>query len=310
MVIPLLPVIVGPTASGKSAVAIAVAELLDGEIVSADSRQVYDRLVIGTAQPTAEERRRVPHHMVGILPLKADLPAGEYATSARACILDIYGRGKIPIVVGGSGLHIRAIIDGLFDGPGADPELRNALEARFRAEGMSVLMDELARVDPVTAAAIDPTKPRRVIRALEVYRSTGVPLSVLQATPPPPPPFRAAQFGLNWPRQELYDRINRRCIRMIASGLIGEVASLRDEGCDPTLNALNTVGYKETFRLLRGEISPEDHLRIFQQNSRRYAKRQLTWFRVDSRIAWIDLTASLNEEQTAARIVRCFKELP
>jgi tRNA dimethylallyltransferase len=308
MVIPLLPVIVGPTASGKSAAALAMAMDIGGEIVSADSRQVYQAIAIGTAQPMPEERARVPHHLIGELPLSQDLPAGEYAVKARERILDVYGRGKLPILVGGSGLHIRAIIDGLFDGPGADPEIRDDLESRLRSEGMGSLMAELERVDPVTAARIDPTKPRRVIRALEVFRLTGEPLSRLQSAPPAPPPFRSVQFGLSWLREELYDRINRRCLQMIDAGLVAEAEALRKSGYGSSLNALNTVGYKEAFRFLSGEIGREEFVRLFQQNSRRYAKRQLTWFKADSRVQWVPATAPFEPGAIAAQMVRSFKE--
>jgi tRNA dimethylallyltransferase len=308
MVIPLLPVIVGPTASGKSAVALAVAMRVGGEIVSADSRQVYQRIAIGTAQPTPEERARVPHHLIAELPLSRDLPAGEYALKARERILDVFGRGKLPILVGGSGLHIRAIIDGLFDGPGADPEIRGELERRLRSGGIAPLMAELERVDPVTAARIDPTKPRRVIRALEVFLLTGAPLSRLQSAPPSPPPFRPVQFGLNWPRKELYDRINLRCLQMIDAGLLAEAEALKSEGYTPSLNSLNTVGYKEAFRFLAGEIEREEFIRLFQQNSRRYAKRQLTWFRADPRICWVSVAMPFQPDPIAAQIVRSFKE--
>jgi tRNA dimethylallyltransferase len=308
MVIPLLPVIVGPTASGKSAVALAVAMHLGGEIVSADSRQVYQLIAVGTAQPSPEERALVPHHLIAELSLSQELPAGEYAVKARERILDIYRRGRLPILVGGSGLHIRAIVDGLFDGPGADPEIRAELEARLKSEGMSSLMAELERVDPVTAARIDSTKPRRVIRALEVYRLTGEPLSRLQSTPPPPPPFRPIQFGISWPRQELYDRIDRRCLQMIETGLIGEAEALRKDGYPSSLNALNTVGYKEAFRFLGGEIGRDEFIRLFQQNSRRYAKRQLTWFRADTRVTWVPVSLPFDAGAVAAEVVRSFKE--
>jgi tRNA dimethylallyltransferase len=310
MVVPFLPVIVGPTASGKSAVALAMAMDMGGEIVSADSRQVYRLIPIGTAQPTLHERDLVPHHLVGEISLSEDLPAGEYAGRARDRILEIYGRGKLPILVGGSGLHIRAIIDGLFDGPGADPGIRKELENLFKAEGIDPLMAELERVDPMTAGRIDRTKPRRVIRALEVYRLTGQPMSVLQSVPPPPPPFQATQFGLLWPRQELYDRIDRRCVQMIEAGLLAEAESLRKDGFGSSLNALNTVGYKEAFQFLSGKIGRDEFVRLFQQNSRRYAKRQMTWFRADNRINWVPARDPFDSGSIAAQIVKSFKETP
>ena len=261
--------------------------MLGDEIISADSRQIYKLLDIGTAKPTPEERKRVKHHFVDELMPDRDFNAGEFGVRGRAVIEAILGRKKVPIVVGGSGLYVRSLIDGLFEGPGADKEFREALEARVRLGEINLLIEELRRVDPVAAGGADPTKPRRVIRALEVFHATGKPISQHHRENRVSIDFQPVMFGLSWPRKELYERIEQRCDEMIANGFLGEIESLEKSGYDRSVNALNTVGYAEAFAYRSGEISYQEMIRLFKQNSRRYAKRQLTWFRRDSRIHWI-----------------------
>jgi tRNA dimethylallyltransferase len=286
---PAILVLVGPTASGKTELALLLASALGGEIVSADSRQVFRRLDIGTAKPTPAERARIPHHMIDIHSPGETFSAGTYGDEARGVVKDILERGHVPIVAGGSGLYVQALIDGFFDGPGADEEFRARMEERIAEGEFPAMLEELRSVDPEGAARIDPTKPRRIIRALEVFHSTGTPLSRLHDVPRPAPPFRFFQYGLLWEREELYRRINERCDAMLAGGFLDEVRGLAAEGWDASFNALNTVGYKEAFAFLRGEIDHGEMTRLFRQNSRRYAKRQMTWFRRDGRIRWIQM---------------------
>jgi tRNA dimethylallyltransferase len=284
--------IVGPTASGKTALSILLAEKLNGEIISADSRQIYRHLNIGTAKPTADEIRRVPHHFINILNPDQDYNAAEFGQQARIKIEELVAQQKQVIVVGGSGLYIKAMIDGFFDGPGKNPEIRDQLEEEARRFGAEVLFEKLKKVDPISAAKMDMTKVRRVIRALEVYYITGKPISDLHAVQETISSFEVAQFGLEWDRKILYERINQRVEKMIEDGLIEEVRGLIAKEYTRKINALNTVGYREAFDFLEEKLSDVEMIRLIKQNTRHYAKRQLTWFRADKRIRWI----SVNEQ--------------
>ncbi len=278
--------IVGPTASGKSAVGLSLARLLGGEIVSADSRQVYRHLDIGTAKPTTAERAEVRHHFIDVVDPDQEFNAGMFGEQGRGAIEAIFQRGNVPMVVGGSGLYVRSLIDGLFDGPGADTGFREVMEERVKRGELPLLVEELLAIDPVAARTIDPTKPRRVIRALEVFHSTGRPLSSVKQERKPAIPFEAKQVGLLHEREELYRRINTRVEAMLEAGLVDEVVGLQRRGYSRHLNALNTVGYAEVFSRLAGEITDDEMRRLIQRNSRRYAKRQMTWFSADKRISW------------------------
>jgi tRNA dimethylallyltransferase len=295
-------VLVGPTASGKTSLSIELARILNAEIISADSRQVYRYLDIGTAKPTKGELAEVPHHFVDILPPDAGFSAGLFGVQARAVVEQIFSRGRIPLVVGGSGLYVKSLIDGLFSGPGADPDLRATLEDRMRSEGAAGLLEDLQRLDPESAARIDPTKPRRIVRALEVCLLTGRPMSELHRTEMPVIPFEAVQVGLLWERALLNGRIDARCDGMLEAGLMEEVDRLAGLGYDRRLSALNTVGYAEGFACRAGEIGRTEMVRLFKRNTRRYAKRQMTWFRSDSRIKWTTMPG----EGSAGRIASLF----
>ncbi len=283
--------IVGPTASGKTTLSLELARLLGGEIVSADSRQVYRHLDIGTAKAPLSERGDIPHYFIDLLEPDQIYSAGLYGEQARAVIQEIFLRGNPPVVVGGSGLYVRSLLDGLFEGPGADPDFRSMMELRVRHGGLIELVEELRRVDPTAAARIDPTKPRRVIRALEVHHATGRTLTDAQDQLKPGIPFQARRFGLQWDRRTLYGRIDARVDWMIESGLVKEVENLQRMGFHRGLNALNTVGYAETFAMLEGEIDENEMIRLIKRNSRRYAKRQVTWFNADDRITWLIASA-------------------
>jgi tRNA dimethylallyltransferase len=301
-----VPVIVGPTASGKTGVALRLAEILGGEIISADSRQIYKFLDVGTAKPTPAQRELVRHHFIDELTPDVEFNAGKFGELGRKAVDQIFARGRLPIVAGGSGLYVRSLIDGLFEGPGADPEFRDALEERIKRGGLPDLLEELRRLDPVTASRVDPTKPRRVVRALEVVHATGKSLSTLQAAAKIELNFEPVLFGLLWEIKDLYRRIDSRCDRMVSGGLLEEAAALDGRGYDVSLNALNTVGYKEAFAFLRGGLAPGEMLAEFRKNSRRYAKRQMTWFRRDGRIRWIRMNEQTAEGDVAELIAREF----
>jgi tRNA dimethylallyltransferase len=297
-------VLIGPTGSGKTAISLPLARILHGEIISADSRQIYRHLDIGTAKPTHSQRSAVRHHFIDEVPPDAVVTAGEFGERGRRVVAELLGEGKVPIVVGGSGLYIRSLIDGLFEGPATNAECREFLRERLETEGLESLVQELVEVDPATAAHIDRSNPRRVLRALEFYHSTGMPLSTQQRDRKVTIPFTAFQFGLEWARDVLFRRINERCDAILAGGLLDEVEQLKRLGYLSTLQALNTVGYKEAFALRSGLISYEEMVQLFKQNSRRYAKRQLTWFRRDSRIRWIPMEEPMSPEVVAEWIAR------
>ncbi len=278
-------VLLGPTASGKTHLSTLIAPILDAEIISADSRQIYKYLDIGTAKPTASERSVALHHFVDALDPKQDFNAGEFGKQGRKVIDDIFSRGKTPMVVGGSGLYLRGLIDGFFDGPGADPEIREDLYGKLREGGPERLLEELRRVDPEGASGMLPSNTRRIIRALEIHRITGKPISELQKEKIILS-FAPVMVGLIWERKALYRRIEERVDRMIAEGLIEEVRLLKARGYSHQLNSLQTTGYVEVFAFLEGKISRQEMIGLIKRNTRRYAKRQLTWFRADLRIRW------------------------
>ncbi len=286
-----MPAIIGPTAVGKTALSLAFAEQVGGEIVSADSRQVYRQLGIGTAKPTAEERARVPHHFIDELDVTKLFSAGLYAEAATARIEQILSRGHVPIVVGGSTLYIEALLHGLSEIPATSGATRTRLMKRLDEEGAEALFATLQEVDPLSAATMDATKTQRVVRALEVYLDTERPLSSFHADRPVTR-FRFIPVVLTRPRPILYDRINRRVDRMLAAGLIEENRRLLDEGIPPSANPLRTIGYREPLAFLRGEMTYDEMVRRLKRNSRRYAKRQLTWFRRHGGYAWFDVEAN------------------
>lgn len=298
--------IVGPTASGKSKLSLIVAEKLNGEIISADSRQVYKYMDIGTDKPSQDDRKRIKHYFIDELNPNEEFNAGVFGEKAREIIKDIFSRDKVPIVVGGSGLYIKSLVDGFFEGPGADWELREILYRKANELGKEVLYEELKRVDPISAGKIHPNNLKRVIRALEVYYITGKPISQLQQIVKPKIDFKTVQIGLKWDRMKLYKRIEERVDEMIQAGLIEEVKRLRELGYDKNLNSLQTVGYKEVFDYLDGLISYDEMIRLIKRNSRRYAKRQLIWFRQDKRIIWLDVDEDTDFGGLAEKVVQIY----
>jgi len=305
---PKILALVGPTASGKTTISLILGQLLKGEVVSADSRQVYRYMDIGTAKPSMDDRARIPHHCIDIRLPSDDFSAGEYGTLAQGAIREILTRGRLPLLVGGSGLYVRAAVDGLFEGPKKDPEVRLQLEERLEQRGVEDLMAQLRRVDPATASKVDVTKPRRIVRALEVFHLTGVPLSAHHLEQRPIEDYRAVHVGLHWDREQLHRRIDRRVDEMMDQGLYEEVKALKAKGFDTACNALNTVGYKELFDVLNGERDFTAAQELIKQNTRRFAKRQMTWFRADGRIHWVDVSESKGAAELAQEVVRIFRQ--
>lgn len=274
-------VLQGATASGKSDVALALASMLPIEIISADSRQVYRYLDIGTAKPTHDELAAVPHHLVDIINPDEAFSAGTFAEQARLLIPEVYARKAIPVVVGGTGLYIQALCGQLFQEPEqADYSAqRIALQQRLEQEGKDALYAELERVDPVSALKYADKNPRRVLRALEYYSVHKMPLSQAHAELNRSSNLNVTYFAVHRERSELYERINQRSTRMWEQGLPQETQAVLHMGYTPELNALNTVGYKEAIAFIHGDISAERGIELTAQNTRRYAKRQLTWLR-------------------------------
>jgi len=288
MPLPLI-VLVGPTAVGKSRLALALAERVGGEIVAADSMQLYRGLDIGTAKPGAEERRRVPHHLLDLVDPDQAVTAADYARWARTAIADIRKRGHLPIIVGGTGLYVRALFRGLFDGPGEQPSVREALRQEATKVGVPVLHRRLQALDAEAAASIHPNDLFRVVRALEVCVTSGRPISALRAearrnhrlVPGP-----LVWFGLERDRRELYRRIEMRVEEMLSRGLLDEVRGLLDRGYSPVLKPLRAMGYRHMIDHLKGHTGLDAAVARLKRDTRRYAKRQLTWFRHEEQIEW------------------------
>jgi tRNA dimethylallyltransferase len=281
-------VVVGPTASGKSALALELAERLGAEIVSADSQQVYRGLDVGTAKPTAEDRRRVPHHLLDVIGPTEALNAGAFARLADEAIADIVRRGKLPLVVGGTGLWIRALLLGIVAAPEVDPEIRAELEQRAAREGPLAMHAELSRIDPQTAAATPAQNLVRVVRALELYRLTGEKPSALRARHGfGQLRLDARVLGLCPLRAELYRRIDARARQMFARGLVDEVRGLLAQGLEDA-PALRALGYPQAVAVAKGRTGVEEAVLQLAQETRHYAKRQLTWFRSDPLVQWLD----------------------
>jgi len=285
--LPKIVVILGPTAVGKSDLALDVAAAIDGAIVNADSQQVYRYLDIGTGKPTPAERQRAAHFLIDIVDPDEEFNAATYSRLARQTIEQIRAGQKNAIVCGGTGLYLKALTQGLFEGPGQDSELRRALEQRILIEGIEPLYQWLTEIDPSVTATIHPNDRQRTIRALEVYQLTGKRLSDWQKEHGfNERRFEVLKIGLNRPRGELYDLINRRCERMVEDGLLEEVRGLVARGYGLALKSLRSVGYRQMGRVLEGHQALLDGLNEMQQETRRLAKRQLTWFRRDPDITW------------------------
>ncbi|HKK02225.1 MAG TPA: tRNA (adenosine(37)-N6)-dimethylallyltransferase MiaA [Desulfuromonadales bacterium] len=286
--IPLV-VICGPTASGKTALSLELAASRDIEIISADSRQVFRRMDIGTAKATPTERQSIPHHLVDVVAPDEAFSAADFIRLGRHAAKEIWSRGRLPVVVGGTGLYIRGLTEGLAPAPGADEDLRRQLLRSEDEKGEGTLHRRLQDVDPVLAQRLSPRDLVRIVRGLEVFLASGRPLSDFQQSHRfADAPFRVLTIGVTASREELCQRIDARVERMFADGLLDEVRALLDAGYAPGLKSMRTIGYREGVRHLGGELSYNETIALIQQQTRRYAKRQMTWFRKEKSIIWVD----------------------
>jgi len=285
---PLLVVILGPTASGKTALSLALAAQFDGEIVNCDSVAMYRELEIGTARPTKEERAQATHHLIDFVDPSAYITAGEYARLARQALAVIKDRGHLPVIVGGTGLYLRALLEGLFPGPQRSEELRERLRQRAAAKGAAYVHAILEKMDPAAAGRIHANDTPKVIRAIEVCRASRQTLTDgWKQGRDPLKGFRILRLGLNPDRAALYERINRRAKRMFAAGLVDETMHLLARYGDRAW-PLSALGYRQAVEMLRGELTRDEAIAAAQQAHRNYAKRQMTWFRREPEVQWLE----------------------
>ena len=296
--------IIGPTAVGKTSIGIQVAAEINGEIVSADARQVYRGLNIGTAKPTKEELSAVRHHMIDIIEPGEYFSAGAFGQMGREVISDILSRGKLPIIVGGSGLYFKALVDGLFEGESRSEAFRAKIADEIRTDGLQAAYERLLIIDEDYAQIISPNDKMRISRALEVYEKTGSTLSETFARQNPEPLLNTFIIGLRMERKLLVSLIEQRVEEMIASGLVDEVKQLLEAGNREWMRNVPTIGYNEVIEFLDGKIDETEMIREIKTNSRRYSKRQMTWFRSDNRIDWIDMDS---EKDTAEAIIAAWR---
>ncbi len=299
-------VVCGPTGVGKTDLSYLIARKLPVEIISADSRQIYKYLDIGTAKPPKEILSQIPHHFIDILYPDQHYSAGQFGIESREVLREIFDRGKMPLVVGGSGLYIRAMIEGFFNGNDYNSEIRESLQLRLEKEGLESLYQELLKIDKKSASKIHPNNSVRILRALEIYLSTGKPISKLQAEKLPPLPFPVLKFGIHKDRRILYRDINMRVDQMFQRGLLAEVRNILELGYNKNLNSLKSVGYKEVIQYIDGKIDFNVCVQQVKQNSRRYAKRQLTWFRNEKDIKWFGINDKNDMEKILSQILKTF----
>ena len=305
-----IPVIVGATASGKTDTAVAFAKKTDGEIISADSMQIYTEMAIGTAKPTPSEMKGVVHHLIDCVSPKEAYSVARFQKDAFHAISDILSRKKTPVIAGGTGLYINALTKPWsFSGPEDTTVLRRSLEDDYDKNGAETMWQALHAVDPLTAEKIHPHNKQRLVRALEIYHSTGKPKSFWdEKAANVDMPYHYAIMGLTMPREILYERINRRVDLMIKKGLPEEVKALLDKGYDPELTSLQAIGYKELIPAVKGEIPLSEAVETLKKNTRHFAKRQLTWFRKDHRIVTFDITAYDSPETLAGAMVAHYQK--
>lgn len=285
---PALIIISGPTAVGKTNVAIAMAEPVGAEIISADAMQVYRHMDIGTAKPTREQRRRVRHHLIDVVDPDQLFSAALFKTTGETVIQDLHQKGRPVFLVGGTGLYIKALTRGLFPAQQQDGAIRKRLRQEAETFGLQALYQRLQKVDPGAAQKIHPNDTYRIMRALEVHEATGQPISGLQRNHGfEDVQYRTLHIGLTLDRNVLYDRINRRVDLMLASGLVEEVRGLLDQGYSSSLKSMRSIGYRHVADYLEGRVAWDEMVRLFKRDTRHYAKRQLTWFKADPDIEWI-----------------------
>lgn len=298
-------VILGPTAVGKTAVGILLAKRLGGEIISADSGAVYRGLDIGTAKPTSEEQKRVRFHLINVVDPDTVFTAARFRELAREAIESIRARGKKVLIVGGTGLYLRVLLHGFsLAPPPVDSEVRARLQAECHQLGTQALYERLRRIDPEISKRIHPNDAVRIVRALEVYEMTGIPMSRWQGKSESGLP--ALKIGLTMPREQLYARIEARIEQMMAQGFLQEVRNLYQKGYNKDLPALKGLGYRQMIDYLEGRLSLEEAIRLWKRDSRRFAKRQMTWFRREPSVYWLD--ASAGAENTAQEIMRLIEK--
>lgn len=294
--------IVGPTATGKSRIALEIAETIGGEIVTVDSAQVFAGLDIGTAKPTAEEQRRVRHHLIDVIPPDTQWSAAHFARAADRAIADARSRGRVPLLVGGTGLWMRALVRGIFRAPDIDPEIREEVRGALAVHGSAALHRELARVDPTAASRIQPGDPQRIGRALEVFRQTGTPISTLQARHG----FREARYtlfgvALDVPRETLWARIEKRTRLMYSGGILEEAERALDHGLTPDAPGLRTIGYRDAVEVVQATMSRGAAEARTILDTRRYAKRQRNWFNHEPDVRWLPAGSSAEAVYAALR---------
>jgi tRNA dimethylallyltransferase len=302
-----LVVLLGPTAVGKTALSLRLAQRFNGEIVSADSRLIYRTMDIGTAKPTPAEQAQVPHHLIDLCAPDSPLSLAEYQALAYATIDAIHERGRVSFLVGGTSLYIRAVVEGLqIPEVPPNPALRAELEAYLAAEGREALYQRLLTLDPATASVIDVQNPRRLLRALEIVISTGRSKVELEAVNPPP--YAILQVGLMRPREELYARIDQRVLAMVEEGLVAETERLLAAGYAPTLPAMTSLGYREIAAYLRGEMDLDAAIERIQVETHRFVRHQMTWFRKMENVHWFDLNQPGSDEAIVEIIARFLME--
>ncbi|MFC4323351.1 tRNA (adenosine(37)-N6)-dimethylallyltransferase MiaA [Litchfieldia salsa] len=283
-------ILIGPTAVGKTKLSIELAKKLNAEIISGDSMQIYKEMDIGTAKITKEEMDGIPHHLIDIKEPTESYSVADFQKDVRCIIKEIHNRGKLPMIVGGTGLYIQSIIyDYQFTDQASDQEYREILERRMEQEGIDPLYEELKKIDPESAKRIHPNNTRRVIRALEIHKTTGKTMSEYLETQKNELLYDVAMVGLTMDRDLLYDRINQRVDIMLKSGLLEEVEGLYKRGIQD-VQSIQAIGYKEIYQYLEGQVSLESAIEQLKQNSRRYAKRQLTWFRNKMDVEWFEVS--------------------
>lgn len=295
---PLAVVVLGPTGSGKTALSLSLADRFSGEIVSCDSVAVYRGMNLGTAKPSLEDRARVPHHLIDVVDPDEPFTAGEYSRRARAALTEIAARGRLPIVSGGTGLYLRALIEGIFAGPGRQEDLRSRLQKSHARHGVGWLHRLLARLDPPSAERIHANDAAKLIRSIEVCVTAGKPMSAAQARDPLQG-FRILRIGLNPPREALYEQLNQRAEAMFDAGLVEETRGLL--GRFGQVKALDSLGYRQAMVVINGKLTKEEAVAAAQQGHRNFAKRQMTWFRREPEVHWFN---SFGDEAGVKRMAR------
>ncbi len=305
-----LLVIVGPTGAGKSKVTLSLLKRVGGEVISADSRQIYRRMDIGTDKVSKKIRKTFPHHLIDMVEPDEIFNAAQFGKISKPIIEKLQKEDKLPLLVGGSGLYIKSVVDGIFIGPGANWQLREELKAKIRIKGSEFLHGMLREVDKVSALRIHPRDERRIIRALEVYKATGKPISYYQKQTPSIL-THTLMIGLRWEKATLYRIIEQRVDKMLEKGLIEEVKSLLKKGYGENLPSMQGIGYRQIVGYLKGEYSLEEAIRLMKRDTRRFAKRQLNWFKRDPRIIWIQREQYPSCEDTSNKILKILlKKLP